>query len=237
MERDQKRAALGERGQRKDHTPACCYYTNVSRFPIGRWPLADSGRPGVARGLRLPITSLRAVLLSSICLISCRERATYHQRNHRWLRVCARSIQPVPWKPRASSARTMQRLSSCIHARILHCGICTFAWIGWTLNGERLSVALFLSLSLSLSLSFSFSLCFCVSFLVSRFLCVIGTRRARRRDVVSWWMSADRRENFIIVTSISFSLHLVNFFFFFLFGIYLYVILWFFWVPLPEVMM
>ena len=44
--------------------PASCYYTNVPRFPIGRWPSADSGRPGVARGLRLPITSPRAVLFS-----------------------------------------------------------------------------------------------------------------------------------------------------------------------------
>lgn len=54
--------------------PASCYYTNVPRFPIGRWPSADSGRPGVARGLRLPITSLQAVLLFPL-LISCRERS------------------------------------------------------------------------------------------------------------------------------------------------------------------
>lgn len=31
--------------------------TNVPRFPIGRWPSADSGRPGVAPRFTLPITS------------------------------------------------------------------------------------------------------------------------------------------------------------------------------------
>ena len=128
-------------------------------------------------------------------LISCRERATYHQRNHRWLRVRTSSIQPVPRRPRASSARTMQRLSSCVHARIFHCG--EYARLPepagpWMVSG--------------LSLCFSLSLFLCVCRFSFHAFCVCyWHEESQTRDVaaavVSWWIESDRRENFITVSN------------------------------------
>ena len=104
-------------------------------------------------------------------LISCRERATYHQRNHRWLRVRTSSIQPVPRRPRASSARTMQRLSSCVHARIFHCG-------EYARCLNRLDLEWWAVVYRSVSLFLFFSACVVSRFTLSVY--VTGTRRARR---------------------------------------------------------
>lgn len=54
MERDQKRDQRFGKGTRpaKGYRAHAVRGTNVPRFPIGRWPSADSARHGVARGLR-----------------------------------------------------------------------------------------------------------------------------------------------------------------------------------------
>lgn len=54
VERDQKRDQRFGKGTRpaKGYRAHAVRDTNVPRFPIGRWPSADSARHGVARGLR-----------------------------------------------------------------------------------------------------------------------------------------------------------------------------------------
>ena len=65
-----------ERGQRKDPTQA--RETNVPRSPIGRWPSADSARPGVAPWFTLPITSANAWSLISGVRVYVRKGARYY---------------------------------------------------------------------------------------------------------------------------------------------------------------
>lgn len=58
-ERDQKARSRNEASERIIYAGRRTYSL---RFPIGRWPSADSGRPGVARGLRYRLHHQRSVL-------------------------------------------------------------------------------------------------------------------------------------------------------------------------------
>lgn len=71
MERDQKRDQRFGKGTRpaKGYRTHAVRGTNVPRFPIGRWPSADSARHGVARGLR-PRLHHHATMFRSPSLIN-----------------------------------------------------------------------------------------------------------------------------------------------------------------------
>lgn len=104
VERDQKRDQRFGKGTRpaKGYRAHAVRDTNVPRFPIGRWPSADSARHGVARGLRprlhhrhdapLPLFDKRETDRDALRYVSLRVNTIRSIVVSRWRRMERRKV-------------------------------------------------------------------------------------------------------------------------------------------------